>query len=136
MARNQTYNEIWFAVPEDQAVFPNVAYVYNYRDNTWGLRDLEKAHRHGHFGNQPTTFDYRNWSDYDAVDWNKGRASWHLAGDQPFNDTLFAVNEGTIYNIGPTARRGACEHRAQTCPSVGTRPIRPSADLPAHRGDL
>ena len=35
------------------------------------------------------------------MDWNKGQASWHLAGDQPFNGTLFAVNEGTIYNIDP-----------------------------------
>jgi len=102
VAHNQTFNEIWFAVPEDQAEHPNIAYVYNYRDNTWGLRDLEMEHKHGHFGSQPTTFDYRDWSQFDLpADWAKGQASWHLAGDQPFSGILFGVNKGTIYNLDP-----------------------------------
>jgi hypothetical protein len=101
VAHNQTYSEVWFGIPEEESPFPNIAYVFNYRDGTWALRDLEKPMRHAKFGNQPTTFDYRAWTDYTETDWPKGQASWHLAGNQPFNGTLFGVSDETIYNLDP-----------------------------------
>ena len=33
-------NEFWFCIPSDGAVYANLAYVYNYVDSTWALRNL------------------------------------------------------------------------------------------------
>ena len=52
-AHNPTFNEIWFAVPETATMVPQIAYAYNYRDNNWSIRDLERPFRHGHFGVTP-----------------------------------------------------------------------------------
>lgn len=37
---NNAMKEIWFCVPEDGATHPNIAYIYNWRDDTWAIRDL------------------------------------------------------------------------------------------------
>ena len=99
-AHNAVYNEVWFAVPEGQAVYPNTVYVFNYRDGTWALRDLEREFRHGHFGMEATTFDYRTWDDFDAA-WDSGKASWHMAGDQPFSGLIYGVEGQDMHNIDP-----------------------------------
>ena len=99
-AHNAVYNEIWFAIPEGEAEFPNTAYVFNYRDNTWAIRDLEREFRHGHFGNQPTPFDIRTWDDFGQT-FDEAKASWHLAGSQPFDGQLNAVESDTLQNIDP-----------------------------------
>ena len=99
-AHNAVYNEIWFAIPEGDAEFPNTAYVFNYRDNTWAIRDLEREFRHGHFGNQPTPFDIRTWDDFGQT-FDEAKASWHLAGSQPFDGQLNAVESDTLQNIDP-----------------------------------
>lgn len=108
-AHNSVFNEIWFAVPEGTAEYPNVAYVFNYRDGTWALRDLEKQFRHGHFGNNPTLFDSRTWDGFEtAVDaeWDQGKASWHLAGTSPFNGVMYGVEGQIVHNIDPQAADG------------------------------
>lgn len=33
-------NEIWFCVPSDSATYASLAYIYNYSDDTWTIRDL------------------------------------------------------------------------------------------------
>ncbi len=38
--RNDTYKEIWFCVPIDGAEYPNVAYVFNWHDDSWAVRTL------------------------------------------------------------------------------------------------
>jgi len=37
---NNAMKEVWFCVPEDGAIYPNIAYIYNWRDDTWAIRDL------------------------------------------------------------------------------------------------
>lgn len=41
--RNTALKEIWFCVPEDGAQYPNIAYIYNWRDDSWSIRDLPYA---------------------------------------------------------------------------------------------
>lgn len=50
VARNDTRKEIWFCVPEDEAIYPNTAYIYNWRDNTWAIRDLPDNLTYASFG--------------------------------------------------------------------------------------
>ena len=99
-AHNPVFNEIWFAVPEGTSAFANTVYVYNYRDGTWAIRDLGQEFRHGHFGNQATKPDDRLWDKF-TINWNESRASWLLAGDQPFNGQLNGVEGQRMHNIDP-----------------------------------
>lgn len=101
-AHNETFNEIWFAVPTELAQHPNVAYVFNYRDGNWAIRDLEREFRHGHFGNQATEFDTRTWDGFqpDAI-WDQGKASWHLVGSAPFSGIMYGVEDENVQNVDP-----------------------------------
>lgn len=106
-AHNANFNEIWFCIPEAGDDYPSTAFVFNYRDGTWALRDLEKQFRHVRFGAETTKFDYRTWEDFDPnvlnedTTWDVGRASWHLAGNQPFSGIQYGVSGTDIYNVDP-----------------------------------
>ena len=52
---NKIQSEVWFCVAEQGFDEPNMAYVYNYRDNSWALRDLstQKVFSHASYGYQP-----------------------------------------------------------------------------------
>jgi hypothetical protein len=106
-AHNANFNEIWFCIPEAGDDYPSTAFVFNYRDGTWALRDLEKQFRHVRFGAETTRFDYRTWEDFDPsvlnddTTWDIGRASWHLAGNQPFSGIQYGVSGTDIYNVDP-----------------------------------
>lgn len=101
-AHHATYNEIWFAVPEGDSDYPSVAYVFNYRDGTWALRDLERPMRHGHFGDEGTKFDIRTWNDFgDNLPWDIPRSSWHLAGNAPFSGVIYGADEDKLQNLDP-----------------------------------
>jgi hypothetical protein len=44
LATNPTRNEVWVCIPRLGASVPNVALVWNYKDNVWTIRDLPRAH--------------------------------------------------------------------------------------------
>lgn len=44
LTTNPTRNEVWVCIPRLGAAVPNVAMVWNYKDNTWTIRDLPSAH--------------------------------------------------------------------------------------------
>ena len=98
-AHNQTFNEIWFAVPSSNANYPDRAYVFNYRDNTWGIRDLEQQFIHGCFGDEPFE-DARTWDDFIST-WNDDRGSWAMGGQRPFNGALFGVSGEFVFDLDP-----------------------------------
>lgn len=58
--RNDTQNEIYFCIPErrddlTETGTPNIAFVFNYRDNNWAIRELdtERQYTHACFGKAP-----------------------------------------------------------------------------------
>lgn len=100
-AHNPTYAEIWFGVPVQNSEHPQALFIYNYRDNTWSLRDLEGEFRHARFGDSPNDRD-AGWDDLQAS-WGQNRASWLLAGDAPFDGILFGAWKSELHNIDPEA---------------------------------
>ena len=98
-AHNQTFNEIWFAVPSSNADYPDRAYVYNYRDNTWGIRDLEQQFIHGCFGDEPFE-DGRTWDDFIST-YDDDRGSWAMGGQRPFSGALFGVSGEFVFDLDP-----------------------------------
>jgi hypothetical protein len=94
---NPTFNEIWFGVPEGDDDHPSTAYAYNYRDDNWSIRDLERPFRHAHFGLTPqvstTTWNSMNDS------WDSQRAAWAMSSDAPFDANLIGVTDDEMHNI-------------------------------------
>jgi hypothetical protein len=98
-AHYQTFNEVWFAVPENGSQSPNIAYCFNYRDNTWSIRDLEKQMAHGNFGSTPSK-SVNPWEGF-LTSWDEERSTWGQGGKRPFDKALFGVSDGTVYDIDP-----------------------------------
>ena len=38
--RNNTDKEVWFCVPVDEAEYPNIAFIYNWEEGSWSVRNL------------------------------------------------------------------------------------------------
>lgn len=95
---HKTMQEIWFCVAEAGFDKPNMAYVYNYLDNTWSLRDLstDRVFAHALYGNQPT--DVLAWEDWEGQ-WEGERTTWATANRQPFDGALIGASGSDVYNI-------------------------------------
>ena len=52
VTRNDRYKELWFCVPEGSTQYPNIAYVYNYKDDSWAIQELPNNTTHTSFGLQ------------------------------------------------------------------------------------
>lgn len=101
--RNDTQNEIYFCIPErrddlTEPGTPNIAFVFNYRDNNWAIRELdtERQYTHACFGKAP---DLPNpWSDA-VTNWNTERQTWQGIGKTPFGSFLLSSSDTKLYNI-------------------------------------
>ena len=96
-AHNPAFNEIWFGVPEDGQEHPKIAYAFNYRDNNWGIRDLERPFRHAHFGITPQVSE-TSWNSLDQT-WDETREAWAMSSDTPFNSNLLGVTGDEVHDI-------------------------------------
>jgi hypothetical protein len=96
-AHNPAFNEIWFAIPEGSDEHPQIAYAYNYRDNNWSIRDLERPFRHAHFGVTPQVSE-ATWNAVDDT-WDTLREAWAMSSDAPFNANLLGVTGEEIHDI-------------------------------------
>jgi hypothetical protein len=95
---HKTMGEIWFCVAEEGYDEPNMAYVFNYRDSTWSLRDLstERTFSHACYGNQPT--EISPWDEWEGI-WANERQTWATANRQAFDGVLVGASGPDVYNI-------------------------------------
>ncbi len=86
---NVASNEIWFCVPEAGNEYPNVAYMYNWRDNSFSIRDLPGAPfaSSGKQGTPPVTWD--NITSF----WEEAQGGWGQRQLTPLDDTIIAVTK-------------------------------------------
>jgi len=98
-AHYESYNEVWFGIPTANANYPDIAYVYNYRDNTWGVRHLEQEFMHAQFGPTPASTDF-TWDTMDN-NWEDERGSWAMAGIPPFSGSLIGASGTFAFNLDP-----------------------------------
>jgi hypothetical protein len=99
-AHYESHAEVWFGVPEDGADFPNIAYCYNYRDDTWSIRSLEKEVVHARAGKEPKS-SYLTW-DKAVTTWDAEPGSWTQAGDRPFKEVMFGLASEVVHDLDPT----------------------------------
>lgn len=92
--RNDLDKEVWFCVPEGQATFPNIAYIYNWRDDTWFLRDLNPEAvftAQGPFieSSGPATLTWDTWT----VTWDTAVGAWGNDIKTPLSNKLISIRE-------------------------------------------
>ena len=84
---NSVASEVWFCIPSSGHVYPNLVYIYNWRDDTWAIRDMPEAPyaNYGTEGSAPVTWDDKN------TPWDGQQGSWGQRQLSPLDDTLVAV---------------------------------------------
>jgi len=98
--RNDAKKEIWFCLPESDSEIPSVAYVYNWRDDTWYIKDFQTPVVSGSSGIQP--IDKVTWDEIDGT-WENATRTWSSSKATSINDTLIAsLSNGTLLEIDPS----------------------------------
>lgn len=100
--RNDALKEIWFCVPETGADYPTVGFIYNWRDDSWAIRDLPINTSISNYGSQAEPS--RNWDDYTDLElWEETGSSWGSAQRTPIDDTIVGTNpiDGTLSILDP-----------------------------------
>lgn len=91
--RNTANSEAWFCVPETGFTFPNIAFVYNWKDDTWSIRDIPVS-EHASYGSQVTAG--LSWDTVEGS-WNNSNITWAQTGTTPVSETIIsaALVDGT-----------------------------------------
>ena len=92
--RNDINKEIWFCIPETGETYPNIAYIYNWKDDSWAVKDLPQDIAHsaaGSYAEAPTTWDSLPASET----WDLQQIIWNTGGASPINDTIAGVSPTT-----------------------------------------
>lgn len=89
VAHNQAVKEVWFCLPEDDATYPNIAYVYNYEDGTFSLRELPEC---SHIAYGPKSTPLQSWDSWGEI-WDAATGVWGNAIITPQDETLYGVQK-------------------------------------------
>ena len=87
--KNDVAKEIWFCVPEDDALFPSTAYIYNWRDDTWFIRDLNPEVIFMAYGPELAR-ETRTWNNW-AETWDTATGAWGSDFKTPLNNSLVGI---------------------------------------------
>jgi hypothetical protein len=100
--RNDPLKEIWFCIPEAGEDYPNIAYIYNWSDSSWTVKDLPDNIGVSNFGSQSVAAD--QWDEQGNQEtWDTQIRPWGSARRSPLDDTVVGANPvtGTVYLLDP-----------------------------------
>lgn len=80
-------SEVWFCVPRTGFEYANIAYVYNYIDDTWSIRDLPLTVKADYGADQSEPF---NWDSL-HVTWDGIDRSWSEKQVNPFDYNIISL---------------------------------------------
>lgn len=87
--KNNALAEVWFCIPSANAEYPDIAYVYNWEDDSWAIRDLFE-HKFANYGPQVSTQE--KWNTIDPIiDWRNVNRPWGQDQLTPLDDTIVAI---------------------------------------------
>lgn len=87
--RNNVDKEVWFCVPHEDSEYPNVAYVYNWKEDSWSIRDLPADTTFAAYG--PKTTPMQTWDTW-AGTWDQQVSPWGNTQKTPFDDTVIGID--------------------------------------------
>lgn len=101
--RNDADREVWFCVPSEDAEYPNLAYIYNWKEDSWAIRDLPSELTFAAYGPKGTPLlTWDNWQG----SWDEQRIPWGSPKKAPFDGGVVGVrlsSEAVI--LDPTGPR-------------------------------
>lgn len=87
--KNQVSKEIWFCVPEEGEQYPNRAYVYNWRDDSWAIRDLPPGTVSAAYS--PRAQPPLTWETWQGT-WEEQTRIWNSRFTSLLSDTILGAN--------------------------------------------
>ena len=101
--RNNIDKEIWFCVPNEDSEYPNVAYVYSWKEDSWCIRDLPENTTFANYG--PKTTPQQTWDSWSGT-WDQQVSPWGNTQKTPFDDTVIGVDiDGNMRILDPSGPR-------------------------------
>jgi hypothetical protein len=94
--------EVWFCVPEAGETYPTIAYIYNWRDDSWAIRELPDDIAFSVEGAR--SIQAAQWDDPpDEEIWDTQLGSWDSESGSPFSNLIIGVNPltETLYFVTP-----------------------------------
>lgn len=98
--KNDSRKEVWFCFPGVGSTYPDFAYIYNWRDDSWAIKELDAAPAsadQGSFTGEPT-----NW-DAQTDTYNSINRVWNSSGVSVIDTTILGVNPvaSTVHILDP-----------------------------------
>lgn len=90
--KNNIDSEIWFCIPQPGHIHPNIAYIFNWKDDSWSIRDIPECPS-GNIGPQSTP--PQTWLDMD-MSWDDVVGAWSLRHLSPLGETVVMVEKPEI----------------------------------------
>ena len=90
--RNTALKEVWFCIPESGSTFPDTAFVYNWRDDSWAIQKIPATVAHSAYGAQvspPVTYNDLEALGVTYNDMND--VPFDSQGRTPLNQTIIGV---------------------------------------------
>jgi len=87
---NKLLAEIWFCITELSFEHPNIAYIYNYEDDSWSLRDLPELGPYADYG--PQIVEPIIW-DTTPGTWDNQRETWSAGSSGAILFSVISVSK-------------------------------------------
>lgn len=84
-------SELWFCIPTGSSEYADKAYIYNYLDDSWAVREIPKS-LNAIYGAPAASDD--QW-DQMTKSWQDTSRAWNQQSDTPYTNTLLTVAKGT-----------------------------------------
>lgn len=99
--------EVWFCIPTDGSPWPDLAFIYNYQDNSWALREIRPNTTFLAYGSKVEPIDVNIWQTQ-TQSWASSAIPWISSSVTTFDDTILSTTlDGAIYDSDPEIFSGA-----------------------------
>jgi hypothetical protein len=103
---NLTHKEVWFCIPTNGETWPTLAYIYNWTEDSWGIRELAPNTSFLAYG--PITKGSLRWEDLQSqtppVSWATYSSPWYSQSDRGGVSTVIGTeHQGKIIDVDPVA---------------------------------
>ena len=101
--KNDLLKEAWFCIPETGESYPTLAYVYNWKDDSWTIKDLPSNISFAAQGSYSSTAD--TWDALSASElWSTQSHIWDSGGASPANNTVVGadISDDSLHFLDPS----------------------------------
>ena len=85
VVQNDAAKEVWFCVPQSGHTYANIAYLYNWEDDTWSIREIPEGPIAA-YGSKPV--GQKTWITIGTETWDSSIAIWNKQTSTPLNNTV------------------------------------------------